>query len=128
MFHHIVRLGAILLALGAVLLIPEAASAASKPTTSVAIVSGQVVTGGASVTVRYDCFPSGYGPYNSFGDVRIAQASGASGDTFFHPTCNDVKHTQAIFVTGHFTQADAAISTFVCGFDCNSASGEFRLK
>ena len=128
MFHRIVRLGAMLLALGAVLLIPEVASAASRPTTSVSIVNGTVVTGGASVQVRYSCFPSGYGPYNAFGDVRVGQASGANGDTFFHPVCNDVKQTQAVFVAGNFTRADAAISAFICGFDCSSDTGEFRLR
>jgi hypothetical protein len=128
MFHRIVRLGAMLLAMGAVLLIPEAASAASKPTTTVSIVGGTLVPGGASVKVRYDCFPSGYGPYNAFGDVRVGQASGATGDAFFRPMCNDVKQTQSVFVAGNFTSADAAIDVFICGFDCNSDSGEFRLR
>jgi hypothetical protein len=127
-FRRIIRLGAVVLALGAVLLIPEAASAASKPTTSVTIVSGTVAAGGASIQVRYDCFPSGYGPYNAFGSVRVGQVSGATGDTFFHPLCNDVRHTQPIFVAGNFTKADAAVSAFICGFDCNSATAEIRLR
>lgn len=126
--RRIVRLSALAL-LASALLIPDIASAAAtRNTTTVSITSGKVVIGGVNITIKYDCFPSGYGPYNSFGDVRVGQVSGATGDTFFHPTCNDKVHTQAVFVAGNFHRADAAVSVFLCGFDCNSASREIRLR
>jgi hypothetical protein len=127
MLRRIARLCA-LVPLAAVLLIPETASAGpAKPTTTVAISKGTVVTGGVEITLKYTCFPTGYGPYGTFGDVRVAQANGVTGDTFFRPTCNDQAQTQDIFVPGNFTPADAAVSAFICGFDCNSASREIRL-
>ena len=121
--------GTLVLLLALVLLIPEtAAGAAPRNTTHVSIVGGKVVSGGANITVRYDCFPSGYTPYNSFGDVRVGQVSGVTGDGQFHPLCNDRFHSQAVFVPGAFTKGDAAVNVFICGFDCNSASREIKLR
>jgi hypothetical protein len=114
--------------LAAVLLIPDLATVSAANTTRVSIVSGKIVTGGANITIRYDCFPNGYGPYNAFGDVRVGQVSGVTGESFFNPKCNDKLHTQAVFVAGNFVKGDAAVSTFICGFDCNSASKEIRLR
>jgi hypothetical protein len=130
--RRIVRLSAIPLLIG-LLLIPDVASAAaSRSTTTVSIISGKVVPGGANITIKYDCFPNGYSTYNSFGDLRVGQANGASGDIFFHPKCNDRAHTQAYFVPSagqrHLHRGDAAVGVFICGFDCNSASKEIRLK
>src|ERR1700704_1170295 len=127
MSRRIVRFGVIGL-LASLLLIPDIATALAANTTRVSILSGKVVSGGASITVRYDCFPNGYGPYNSFGDVRVGQVSGVTGDSIFHPICNDQLHNQAIFVPGAFKKGDAAVSAFICGFECNSASKEIRLR
>jgi hypothetical protein len=130
MLRLVLRLGGALPLL-VILLMPAASPAAAqatRPTTTVSIVSGVVVTGGAGITLRYSCFPGGYGPYSSFGDVRVGQVSGATGDGFFHPICSDRTQTSAVFVPGNFTKGDAAVSAFVCGFDCNSATKEIRLK
>jgi len=130
MLRRILRLGGVVPLL-VVLLLPAATPAtaqSTKPTTTVSIVSGVVVSGGAGITVRYSCFPGGYGPYGSFGDVRVGQVSGATGDGFFRPICSDRTQTNSVFVPGHFTKGDAAVSAFVCGFDCNSATKELRLK
>lgn len=114
------------------LLLTPAASAAApvKSTTTVSIKSAALAPGGVNVTVSYSCFPFGNGSYfyNSFGDVRVGQVSGATGDSFFHPTCNDRNQRQAIFVPGPFTRGDAAVNAFVCGFDCSSASKEVRIR
>ncbi len=114
------------------LLLTPAASAASpvKNTTTLSIKSASVAPGGANVTLTYSCFPFGNGSYfyNSFGDVRIGQVNGATGDSFFHPTCNDRSLRQTVFVPGPFTRGDAAISASVCGFDCNFASREVRIR
>ena len=80
------------------------------------------------MTVSYSCFPSGYGPYSSFGDVRVGQVSGAQGDSFFNPTCNDRNQTSVVFVPGNFTSGAAAVNLVVCGFDCAFASREVRIK
>jgi hypothetical protein len=130
--RRILRLSAIPLLIG-LLLIPDVASAAaSRNTTTVAIISGKVVTGGANITIKYDCFPSGYGPYSSFGDLRVGQVNGASGEISFHPKCDDRAHTRALFVPSagqrHLHRGDAAVGLFICGFDCNSVSKEIRLK
>jgi hypothetical protein len=127
MFRRVARLSA-LLPLVAILLIPEAAQAASRPTTTVSISGGSVAAGGAGITVKYDCFPTGYGAYGSFGDIRVAQANGVTGGAFFRPICNDRRQTNAVFVPGAFTRGDAAVNAIVCGFDCNSASREIRLR
>jgi hypothetical protein len=129
--RRIVRLSVIPLLVG-LLLIPDVASAAApRNTTTVSIISGKAVVGGAKITIKYDCFPLGYSTYNSFGDVRVGQANGAFGDKFFHPNCNDRAHTQVVFVpnssTRHFHRGDAAVGLFICGFDCNSASKEIYL-
>jgi hypothetical protein len=134
MFRRLVFAGvaASLLALPA---IPSSASyagpAASNSITKIAIKSGKVVPGGASITIAYSCFPSGYGPYGASGDVRVTQArgvAGVTGDTQFHPRCNDKQQTQAIFVKGDYARGDAAVGAFICGFDCNSTSKEIRLS
>jgi hypothetical protein len=128
MLHRIVRLAMIVIPLVAVLLIPEAASAApSGSTTTVSIGSGTLEVGGADISLTYSCFPNGYGPYNAFGDVRVAQANGVTGDTFFHPLCIDKKHSQTVFVPGNFTAGGAAVNAFICGFDCGSDSKEIKL-
>jgi len=130
MLRWVVRLGGVVPLL-VILLMPAASPAAAqatRPTTTVSIVSGVVVTGGAGITLRYSCFPGGYGPYSSFGDVRVGQVSGATGDAFFRPICSDRNVTSAVFVPGHFTTGDAAVSAFICGFDCNSATKEIKLK
>jgi hypothetical protein len=121
----------LLIAFPALLLIlmPAVSSAAPfKSTTTVSIKSASLAPGGANVTVSYSCFPSGYGPYSSFGDVRVGQVSGAQGDAFFPPTCNDTKQTQVVFVPGNFTSGGAAVNFFVCGFDCAFTSREVRIK
>jgi hypothetical protein len=129
--RRIVRLSAIAVLLG-LLLLPDIniASAAATNTTKVSIVSGIVKPGGVSITIKYDCFPAGYGRYSSFGDVRVAQVRGAFGDKFFRPKCNDKVHTQAVFIrnTNHrFHRGDAAVALFICGFDCRAVSREIRL-
>jgi hypothetical protein len=128
MFRRAARWGA-LLPLVVVLLMPEVAhAAAAKPTTTVSIVNGSVAPGGAGITVKYNCFPTGYGPYGSFGDVRVSQANGVTGGASFRPICNDRSQTNAVFVPGNFKKGDAAVNVFVCGFDCNSASKEIKLR
>src|SRR5438309_75875 len=117
MLRRVLRLGGVVPLL-VILLMPAASTAAAqstRPTTTVSIVSGVVVTGGAGITLRYSCFPGGYGPYSSFGDVRVGQVSGATGDGFFRPLCSDRTQTSGVFVPGHFTKGDAAVSAFVCG-------------
>jgi hypothetical protein len=126
-------LRALLIAFPAVLLIvtPAVSSAtASRNTTTVSIKSASLAPGGVNVTVGYSCFPNGNGRYfySSFGDVRVGQVSGATGDSFFHPTCNDTPQTQAVFVAGPFTAGDAAVSVFICGFDCNFATKEVHIR
>jgi len=87
MFRRVARWGA-LVPLVVILVMPEVAhAAAAKPTTTVSIVNGSVAPGGAGITVKYDCFPTGYGPYGSFGDVRVSQATGVTGGAFFRPIC-----------------------------------------
>jgi hypothetical protein len=111
------------------LLMPAVSSAAPvKSTTTVSIKSASLAPGGVNVTVAYSCFPSGYGPYSSFGDVRVGQVSGAQGDSFFHPTCVDRVQTPVVFVPGNFTSGAAAVNFFVCGFDCAITSREVRIK
>jgi hypothetical protein len=128
MFRRIARWGA-LLPLAVILLMPEVAhAAAARPTTTVSIVNGRVAPGGASITVKYDCFPTGYGPYGSFADVRVSQANGVTGGAPFRAICNDRSKTNTVFVPGNFTKGDAAVNVFVCGFDCNSASREIKLR
>ena len=78
MLRRIARVGGVVPLL-AILLMPAASPAAAqatRPTTTVSIQGGVVVAGGAGITVRYSCFPAGYGPYNAFGDVRVGQVSG----------------------------------------------------
>jgi hypothetical protein len=99
--------------------------------TQVLTVAAAVVTMSPKPTAQSNsCFPFGNGSYfyNSFGDVRIGQVNGATGDSFFHPTCNDRSQTHTVFVPGPFTRGDAAISASVCGFDCNFASREVRIR
>jgi hypothetical protein len=131
MRRSIVR--ALLIAFPALMLIltPAVSSATNfKSTTTVSIKSASLAPGGVNVTVGYSCFPFGSGAYfyNSFGDVRVGQVSGATGDQFFHPTCNDRNQTETVFVAGPFTAGDAAIGLFVCGFDCNSTTKEVRVR
>jgi hypothetical protein len=114
------------------LLTPAVSSAARPPgnTTTISIKSGALAPGGANLTVSYSCFPFGNGKYfySSFGDARLGQTNGATGDSFFNPKCNDRTVTQTIFIAGPFTSGDAAAGVFICGFDCNSASREVRLR
>jgi hypothetical protein len=111
------------------ILMPAASLAApTKSTTTVSIKSASLAPGGANVTVSYSCFPNGYGPYSSFGDVRVGQVSGATGDSFFNPTCNNRNHTQVVFVPGNFTSGPAAVNFFVCGFDCAFTSRQLHIK
>jgi hypothetical protein len=128
--RRIVRLIAVALLLG-VLLIPDIALAAPRNTTIVSVIRGKVVSGGANITIKYDCFPSGYSAYNAFGDVRVGQANGASGDKVFVPKCNDRAHTRIVFVPNtssrRFHRGDAAVSLFICGFECNYVSKEILL-
>ena len=125
---------ALVIAIPALLLIltPAASSAAKTPTntTTISIKSASLAPGGANVTITYSCFPNGNGAYfyNSFGDAQVQEVTGASGSSFFHPRCNDRNQTQTVFVPGPFTSGAAAIRAFVCGFDCNSATKEVRLK
>jgi len=121
----------LLIAVPALLLIltPAVSSASPvKSTTTVSVKSASLAPGGANVTVAYSCFPNGYGPYSAFGGVRIAQVSGASGDAFFHATCNDRNQFQTVFVSGNFTRGDAAVNVFLCGLDCSFTSKEVRIK
>jgi hypothetical protein len=127
------RLSAIMVLVG-LLLLPDVniAQAAARNTTKLSIVSGKLVHGVARITIKYDCFPNGYGPYSSFGDVRVGQVNGAGGDTFFHPRCNDKMHTMTISVIDRnrppFRRRDAAVAVYVCGFDCKFISREIRLR
>lgn len=113
-------------------LTPAATSAGGGPvfksTTTVSIQSGSLAPGGAIINLSYSCFPGGYGPYSTFGDVRMTDIHGNQGFTFFNPRCNDKKQNQAVFVPGSFSAGDAAVNAFVCGFDCNAATKEVRLN
>ena len=132
MSRRILRLALIPL-LVAALLAPEVATmalaktATSSPITTVSILAGKVVHGGTDIAVKYDCFPAGYGPYSTFGDVAVGQVSGALGSSLFRPVCNDRAQLQAVFVAGNFHVGDAAVNVLVCGFDCNSDSKEIVL-
>jgi hypothetical protein len=99
-----------------------------KNTTTVTIRSASLVPGGAIVNLRYSCFPGGYGPYSTFGFVRMADVHGGQGFTNFHPTCDDRSQTQSVFVPGAFSPGDAAVNATVCGFDCNAATKEVKLR
>ena len=119
-------------ALLSLLLIPAVVPAAAgggptnKPTTTVSIKSASLAPGGVAVAFVYSCFPSG--PYGGFGDVRVAQTNGASGDSFFNPICNDSNVSQTVEVFGPFIRGDAAVQVFVCGFDCNQATKEVKVS
>jgi hypothetical protein len=108
--------------------VTSAAGPVFKSTTTVSIQSGSVAPGGAIINLTYTCFPGGYGPYSSFGDISMTDLHGSQGFTTFNPTCNDKKQNQAVFVPGSFSAGDAAVNAFVCGFDCSGASKEVRLK
>jgi hypothetical protein len=100
----------------------------AKNTTTVSIGSARLAPGGAIVNLTYSCFPGGYGPYSTFGDVRMADVHGGQGFNTFQPICNDRKQTAGVFVPGNFSPGDAAVSAFVCGFDCNGATKEVKLR
>lgn len=113
-------------------LTPAATSAGGgfipKNTTTLNIVSAALAPGGAIVNLTYSCFPGGYGPYSTFGDVRMTDVHGNQGFATFQPTCDDRKQRAGVFVPGNFGPGDAAVSAFVCGFDCNGASQEVKLR
>ena len=129
---NIKRAFAVFVPIAVLALTPAATSAGGGPifrsTTTVSIQSASLAPGGAIVNVTYSCFPGGYGAYSNFGDVRMTDVHGNQGNNFFNPTCNDKKQKQAVFVPGTFTAGDAAVSAFVCGFDCNGTSKEVRLN
>ena len=116
-----------------VLALTPAATAASGPgsfgknTTTVRVQSAELVIGGAVVTIRYSCFPGGYGPYSTFGNVRMVDTSGNQGSMNWRPHCDDTNQTAKVFVPGKFNPGDAAVQAFVCGFDCNADSREVKL-
>ena len=99
-----------------------------KNTTTVTIKSAALAEGGAIVKLSYSCFPGGYGPYSTFGDVRMTDVHGNQGFTFFRPTCNDRNQSTYVFVSGNFNPGDAAVEAVVCGFDCNADNRELKLK
>ena len=133
MSRSLKRLVAVVVPIVVLALTPAATSAGGpgffgKPTTSVSIKGASLAYGGAVVTLRYNCFPGGYGPYSTFGDVRLADTHGNQSFSFFRPTCNDTWQTTRVFVSGNFTPGDAAVEAFICGFDCNGDTREVHLK
>lgn len=133
MTPKIKRVFAVVVPLVVLALTPAATSAGGpgsfgRNTTTVSIGSAALASGGAVVNLSYSCFPGGYGPYSSFGDVRLADINGAQGFNIFAPTCNDKKQGAIVFVPGNFSAGDAAVNAFVCGFDCNAATKEVRLR
>jgi len=99
-----------------------------KGTTTVSIKSAALAPGGAVVTIKYSCFPVGYGPYGTFGYTQVGDVHGDQGFSFFKPSCNDRWQTQGIFVPGAFRPGDAAVTATVCGFDCNFDTREVKLR
>ena len=131
MTPKIKRIFAVVVPVVVLALTPAATSAGGpipKNTTTVSIASAALASGGAVVNLTYSCFPAGYGPYSSFGDVRLADIHGAQGFSIFAPSCNDKKQGTIVFVPGNFSAGDAAVNAFVCGFDCNAATKEVRLR
>jgi hypothetical protein len=133
MWRNLKRAFAVVVPIAVLALTPAATSAGGpgqfgKNTTTVSIGSAALAPGGAVVNLSYSCFPGGYGPYSTFGDVRMTDVHGNSGFNTFQPTCNDKKQRAAVFVPGNFSRGDAAVSAFVCGFDCNGATKEVKLK
>ena len=116
-----------------VLALTPAATAAGGPgtfgknTTTVSIKSAELIIGGVVVTMRYNCFPGGYGPYGTFGNVRVGDVHGNQGFANFGPMCDDTNQTAKVFVRGNFSPGDAAVAAFVCGFDCNGDTREVKL-
>ncbi|MEA2634858.1 MAG: hypothetical protein QOH92_1625 [Chloroflexota bacterium] len=133
MSRNIRRILAVVVPVVVLALTPAATSAGGpgqfgKNTTTVAIKSVALATGGVTVNLRYSCFPGGYGPYSTFGQVRVVEADGSQGFTFFNPACNDTTQSQSIFVQGNFGPGAAAIQATVCGFDCNGDTREVKLR
>jgi hypothetical protein len=133
MTRNIKRAFAVVVPIVVLALTPAATSAGGsgpipKNTTTVSIGSAALASGGAVVNLSYTCFPAGYGPYSTFGDVRLADIHGAQGFSTFAPNCNDKKQGTIVFVPGGFSAGDAAVNAFVCGFDCNGATKEVRLR
>jgi hypothetical protein len=84
---------------------------------------------GVTVTIKYSCFPAGYGPYAfGFGFVQVSDLTGHSGFASWNPTCNDKNQSLTIFVPGTFKRGGAAVDAEVCGFGCNGASREINIS
>jgi hypothetical protein len=133
MSRNLKRAFAIIVPVVVLALTPAATSAGGpgsfgKNTTTVFIKSAALAPGGVTVNLRYSCFPGGYGPYSTFGQVRVGGANGSQGFTFFNPTCNHSTQLQSILVSGNFSRGNAAVQATVCGFDCNGDTRVVKLR
>lgn len=128
----------VLLVIGTILILNSVVGAAGSGTktprsTTTVSIGGQASLAkggtGITVTVKYSCFPSGYGPYAfAFGDLQVTDTFGHQGFVNWNPRCNDAPQTIALFVAGNFNQGGGAASAFVCGFQCNGASREINIS
>ena len=107
----------------------------SRPLTTVSIGSAVKLAvspfgPGGNVTVTYSCFPGfgGKGGYSGFASVSLGDLQGDQGFASFSPRCTNSKQTAIVFVPGHFVAGAGAVNAFVCGFDCNGATRQVRIR
>lgn len=86
---------------------------------------------GLNVTVKYSCFPAGYGKGGypgGFGSVNATDLLGHQGFGSFSPVCNDKNQSTTVFVPGFFVAGSGAANAFVCGFECAGTSREIKIS